>query len=210
MECRGIDFLSSGSLTEWSMLGQTVMIDYEDYEKIPTSDRWMAHHTMHVTKFFQLWRRKFEKLIWMAVYDPRGQGGTAQWYSTANTPQEMEDMLQSDDDFDPGDGDELEVGAEEEGSLSSDHGKDEDVDDDGQIEDEEVDDLMEDAYGIEARQKRMELLSQETTTAEQATASSLQPPSEQPEDQPPSRWAKLERKTKVSDQHGNEYLVKGV
>jgi hypothetical protein len=36
---------------------------------MPEQDKWMAHATMPVTAFFRRWTRKFERLIWMVLYD---------------------------------------------------------------------------------------------------------------------------------------------
>lgn len=138
------------------------MLDYDEYVNIPTQDKWMAHATMPATAFFQLWKRKFEKLVWMVIYSPRGQAGTAQWYRTATTPQEEEDMLPSDDEFQP-DGDEgYEV---EDGTQSA--GEDDENDEGRRISTEEVDELMEDAYGEEAKQRRIDLQSPEQTTVDE-------------------------------------------
>lgn len=166
------------------------MIDYEEYENIPTQDKWMAHATMPATAFFRLWKRKFERLVWMALYNPRGSAGTAQWYSSATTPQEEEDMLASDDEFEP-DGDEHED--LEEGGSESD-GEDVTNDEDGQIPNEEVDELLEDAYGDEAHQRRMDLQSQENT----AEHKPVNPPPSEPTDQCQPRMRSLDRKSKVS------------
>ena len=163
------------------------MVDYEEYERIPTQDRWMAHATMPATAFFRLWKRKFEKLVWMAVYDPRGSAGTAQWYISAATPQEEEDMLASDEEF--------EAAADEHGEVESEsEGEDDDMNfEDGQISKEEVDELMEDAYGKEAQQRRMELQSQESTAGQQ----SVDVPVPELADQSQPLLGSLDRKTKV-------------
>ena len=78
-----------------------LMIDYADYEELPSTDKWMAHPTIDAASFFRLWKRKFERLVWMVSYDPQGEGGTAQWYITAQTQQDEEDILTSDDEFEP-------------------------------------------------------------------------------------------------------------
>lgn len=181
------------------------MIDYEEYEKLPTQDQWMAHATMPATVLLGLWKRRFEKLVWMALYNPRGAAGTAQWYCSVTSREEEEDMLASDDDYEPkGDGDE---DAEEDGTESDGEGGIES--EDGRILDEEVDTLMEDAYGEEAHQKRVELQSQESCADDKPT----EIPHSEPTDLRPSRLINLERKTKVSSSlHNNQtvsYMIEG-
>lgn len=180
----------AGTITEWTTLGQKIMVDDEEYENMPKQDRWMAHATMPVTAFFRLRRRKFKNSVWMALYDPRGPAGTAQWYIAATTQQEEEDMLASDDDFVP-DGDEH---GDVDGSGSGSDGEDYMNNVDVQISNEEVDGLMEDAYGEEAYQRRMDLQPQEN--ASQYTP--VNPPLPEPEDQRRARMKSLDRKTKVS------------
>ena len=147
-----------GTITECTIMEHKLMLDYEDYIKVPIQDRWMAHATMPASAFFQLWKRKFEKLVWMIIYSPRGLAGTAKWHRTATTPQEEEDMLPSDDEFQP-DGDASHE-VEDETELD---GEDEDNEEGRQISTEEVDELMEDAYGEEAKQRRTDTLSPEST-----------------------------------------------
>ena len=171
-------------------MGHNVMIDYESYEDLPTQDQWMAHATMPATAFFPLWKRKFEKLVWMAIYNPQGRSGTAQWYSSTSTPQEEEDMLASDDDFEP-DGDE-EEDIEEVGSESD--GEDDPNNGDRQIPHEEVDELMKDAYGEEALQMKKDMQSQENTAKFEPV---YLPPSE-PAHQRQPRIENFKRKSKVS------------
>lgn len=179
-----------GTVTEWTTPGHKIMVGDEKYENIPKQDKWMAHATMSVTAFFRLWKRKFEKLIWMALYDLKGPAGTAQWYIAATTQQEEEDMLASDDDFAP-DGDEH--GDVDESGSGLD-GEDDMNNVDVQISNKEVDGLMEDAYGEEAYQRRMNLQPREI--ASQYTP--VNPPIPDPEDQRRARMTSLDRKTKVS------------
>ncbi|KAM0798074.1 hypothetical protein BDR22DRAFT_964853 [Usnea florida] len=147
----------TGTITEWTIMEHKVMLDYDEYVKVPTQDRWMAHATMPATAFFQLWKRKFEKLVWMVIYSPQGMPGTAQWYHTATTPQEEADMLPSDDEFQP-----YREWHEVDDESESD-GENEDNEEDRRISTEEVDELMEDAYGEEAKQRRTETLSPDGT-----------------------------------------------
>ena len=168
------------------------MIDYDDYEALPTQDKWMAHATMPAVEFFRTWKRKFERLIWMALYNPRGAAGTAQWFITAVTRQDEEDMLASDDDFEPnGDGSEG-VGEDEDDFTTED-----DLGDDCEpISTEEVDGLMEDAYGEEAQQVMTDLLSED----ENVGPSETDIPNTVPLSQRQLSMGNLDRKTKVCTQ----------
>lgn len=170
------------------------MVDCEDYENLPTQDRWMTHPTMPAAAFFRIWKQNFEKLIWMAFYNPRGSAGTAQWcISSPELQEEEEDRLALDDDFEP-DGDEQ--GDDDDGG--SEPGREDDMDEeDEQIPDEELDELMEDAYGEEAPQRRIDLQSK-SNTAEYKPVDLPPPEPAEPADQRPSHIKIRERKTKVS------------
>lgn len=178
-------FSTIGTVTEWTTMEHKIMVDYDVYEKFPTRDRWMAHATLPAPAFFQLWKRNFERLVWMAVYLPGGMAGTAQWYVTATTPHEEEDMLASDDEFEPAVDKEGESEEEEE-SESDDVGSEE-----GQIPKEEADELMEDAFGEDAREKRTELLSQKNNTSRLDVSASVLGDHVHP------LLGRLDRKTKV-------------
>ena len=99
----------------------------------------------------------------MPVYNPRGRAGTAQWYITASTPEDEEDILASDDEYEPtdDDGDDEEEQQEEErdGRASVDR---DDATSEGSspLSTEEVDELMEDAFGEESSLQKMTLESQ--------------------------------------------------
>ncbi len=120
----------------------------------------------------------------------QGLAGTAEWYISAATLEEEEDMLASDDEFETDRHDNRSVDEDESGS----DGEDVVDDDDAQIPSEEVDELMEDAYGEEAQQRRMDHLSQKDT----AKYEPVDHPLSEPVDRLKPRWASLERKTRVS------------
>ena len=194
------------------------MIDYEEYDRIPTPDKWMAHPTMEATTFIRLWKRRFERLIWMPLYDSRR--GTAQWYITARTREDEEDMLASDEDFKPSDeeddGDDDFDSADkddddaDEKSRNETESEGEDKDDgisnsDTQIPTGEVDNLMDDAYGKEEKEawkRRMDLQSQSQSQEEDAATvetKPMHPPPSKPVDQRQPQWQiDMDRKTQVS------------
>lgn len=132
----------AGTITEWTSLGHRIIVDYEEYEKIPLPDKWMAHATMDAIEFFKLWKRKFERLLWMPIYNPRGRAGTAEWYIIAETTDDEADMLESDDDFEPDS--ESEEDSEDGFSLTS--GEEYQVEDDEELSDEEINNLVKDAH----------------------------------------------------------------
>lgn len=160
-----------------------IMMDHEEYEALPRQNKWMAHATMPVTFFFRLWKQRFERLVWMALYDPRGAAGTAQWYISAVTRQDEEDMLASDDEFEPSDCE----------SEETENGED-DLGDEGRlIPSEEVDGLMEDSYGEKAHEIKMSHQAQHQTADH--TQLDLQPPGLL--DRHQSGMMNLDQKTRV-------------
>ncbi|KAL8821127.1 MAG: hypothetical protein Q9223_000782 [Gallowayella weberi] len=144
----------TGSITEWSPIGHKIMVDCREYEEIPLPDRWMAYATMDATVFFKLCKRRFERLLWMPIYNPRGQAGTVKWYIAAKTREDEEDILDSDDDFEPDSDQDDESG--DESSSSGD--KNDFAEDSGHISDAEVCRLVEDATGVEKVRAQMDQL----------------------------------------------------
>ena len=126
----------------------------------------------------------------MPMYNPKGREGTAQWHITVETRQDEEDMLASDDDFRPDtDGHKEVISGESETEDEDDMNKE-----DGQISDEEINDLMEDAYGEEASQKLVDMQAQEDAANHRPINS---PPSE-PINKYKPNMDFLNRQTKVS------------
>ncbi|KAI4243061.1 MAG: hypothetical protein LQ352_007113 [Teloschistes flavicans] len=107
---------------------------------------------MPAIPFVNLWIRRYEKLIWMPVpidnitAGNRGGRGKVEWYFTAETREEEEDVLDEDGEFQDDDG--------EEGEEGEDDGEEE-----GEgIEREEINGLWTEAYGAdEGRRRRDEL-----------------------------------------------------
>ena len=100
----------------------------------------------------------------MALYSLKGWRVTAQWCFTAETQQDEEDVLASDDEFEFDESRHEDVEKRDSESESEDEVNDEHE----QISDEEVDGLMKDAYGEEAHQRLMELQSEEDTTEQES------------------------------------------
>ena len=174
-----------GTITELSNTCDKLMLDYKEYENLPLQDKWMAHATMSATELFQLWKRRFEKLFWMALYNPGGQGWIAQWY----TFEDEEDLLASDDDYDP---EREKIEDVNEGWKESDS-EDGMNNEDKQIPEEEIDELIDDA-SEDSHQRRMELWSQQNIVeSEPIDLFHLNPT-----DQRPIHPAKFERSREVS------------
>ncbi|KAI0116544.1 hypothetical protein GGR51DRAFT_555568 [Nemania sp. FL0031] len=70
-----------GTITEYSHVGYHITVSNEEYEALPEAERWRAHRTTPVVQFFESWRRKFERLVWMLVPNPIGQPATGRFYS---------------------------------------------------------------------------------------------------------------------------------
>ena len=135
--------LRPGTVTEWTPLGRSVVVDYDVYESLPVADRWMAHATINVTRFFERYKRAFLKMVWMVVHDSNGAQGTAQWYITAETRQDEIDVLSSDEEYEQEEGLSIESDS---GSSEGDNA--EDVE--SSLSEDELDDLMRDAFEEDA------------------------------------------------------------
>lgn len=182
-----------GTITQLSNVCETVMLDCEEYDNLPLQDQWMAHATMPATDLFRLWKRRFEKLSWMALYNPHAQGYIAEWW----TYRDEEDMPASDDGYNSEEDDDYDPEGEkiediDEGGRESDSEDGMNIEDE-QVLEEEVDGLMDDA-GDDSYQRRIELQSQQNIVVIEATDL---PPSK-PTDQRPSHRANYERKREVS------------
>ncbi|KAI0439038.1 hypothetical protein F4803DRAFT_532815 [Xylaria telfairii] len=115
----------AGSITEWSMLEKGLMVDYADYEGMDKTDRWMCYPTMAIVDFFKLWQARWEKLVWIPIYNPRGGPATASWWYRANPGSDEEEyILLSDDEYEPTDDD-----SDDDGSVDSGVGSEGDEDD---------------------------------------------------------------------------------
>ena len=154
----------------------------------------MAHATTPATTLFRLWKQNSEKLIWMALYNPRGPADTAQWYTYDNE----EEMPAPEDDYNSEEDDDYDPAGEktediDEGGRESDNEGGMDIEEE-QILEEEVDGLMEDA-GEESYQRRMEMRSQQNIVVE---IEPIDLPLLDPAPQRPHHRVNYERKRDVS------------
>ncbi|KAI0109050.1 hypothetical protein GGR51DRAFT_514145 [Nemania sp. FL0031] len=177
----GIDLLldtHTGSITEWAMLGRGLMIDYAEYEQMDRADRWMCYPTMSAVDFFKLWQARWEKLVWIPVYNPRGGPATATWWYRADPgSHEEEYILASDDEYEPTDqeDDTSENGSPStEGEGNGDDASDDDSESVSQIalSDGEVSDILDGAFGEEAQQKRIQFISEVEENLNETTSTS--------------------------------------
>ncbi|OTA87752.1 hypothetical protein M434DRAFT_15311 [Hypoxylon sp. CO27-5] len=151
----GVDLLldtHTGSVTQWAMLGGSLMFPYDEYEQLAKEDKWMAYPTLPARDFFQLWQARWEKLVWLPVHSPAGGRATALWwYRVMPGSDDEEAILISDDEFtlDSGHGDDEDV-------SSSPESEEQDEDDETALSDSEVNDILQEAFGGEAQSKRVE------------------------------------------------------
>ncbi|KAI1426601.1 hypothetical protein F5Y12DRAFT_271711 [Xylaria sp. FL1777] len=165
----GIDLLldtHTGSITEWSLLGRGLMVDYAEYEQMDKADRWMCYPTMPVVDFFKLWQTRWEKLVWIPVRNSRGGPATASWwYRAVPGSDEEEYILGSDAEYEPGSDE-----SDDSRSIDSSAASEDDEDDAGgngdesasqtALSDREVDDVLGDAFGQEGKKMRIQFVSE--------------------------------------------------
>ncbi|KAI0467971.1 hypothetical protein F4859DRAFT_221230 [Xylaria cf. heliscus] len=167
----GIDLLldtHAGSITEWSMLERGLMVDYANYERTDKADRWMCYPTMPAVDFFKLWQARWEKLVWIPVYNPRDGPATASWwYRAIPGSDEEEYILDSDAEYEPTDDEDDSSGSIDSSAGSEDEGDASDNDDENDesasktaLSDREVDDVLDDAFGEEGQRMRIQFASE--------------------------------------------------
>ncbi|KAJ8124180.1 hypothetical protein ONZ43_g35 [Nemania bipapillata] len=175
----GIDLLldtQTGSITEWSMLGKGLMIDYAEYEGMDKADQWMCFPTMPVVEFFKLWQARWEKLVWIPVYNPKGGPATASWwYRAIPGSDEEEYILDSDAEYEPtddedDDSDSADSGAEDEGDEDDTSGLAYESTSKRTLTDQEVDELLEDAFGKNGEKMRITSTEEEQKAKREAEA----------------------------------------
>ncbi|KAJ8127572.1 hypothetical protein O1611_g6065 [Lasiodiplodia mahajangana] len=84
---------ADGTITEYSHVGYHITVPNEEYEALLEAERWRVHRTTPVTEFFEAWRRKFERLVWMLVPNPIGQPATGRFYSRGTSDFEDEALV---------------------------------------------------------------------------------------------------------------------
>ncbi|KAI1827704.1 hypothetical protein F4861DRAFT_535910 [Xylaria intraflava] len=187
----GIDLIldtHTGSITEWSMLEGGLRLDYGEYEKMDKADRWMCYPTMPAVDFFNLWQARWEKLVWIPVYNPNGGPATASWwYRAIPGSGEEEYILTSDSEYKPTDDEDDDEDDESENVDSTagsaghevhevDEGDEGDAIDSGDenasdtaVSDREVEDILGDAFGEESQTMRTKF----TSAAEEDVGESI-------------------------------------
>lgn len=164
-------------------------------------DRWMCYPTMPIVDFFKLWQARWEKLVWIPVYNPRGGFATASWWYRANPGSDEEEyILLSDDEYEPTDDESSDDGSVDSG-VGSEGDEDDLRDDDDESapktalpdregdkddvsdsddesaskttsSDRKVDDIPKDALGEEDRTVRIKLTSEEEEGIDDTTPAS--------------------------------------
>jgi hypothetical protein len=82
-----------GTVTEFCQVGSHITVPYEEYEALPEVEKWMAHRTTPIKKFFENWTKKYEKLVWMLVPNPIGRPVTGRFYNRAVSSPEEEILV---------------------------------------------------------------------------------------------------------------------
>ncbi|KAI1415545.1 hypothetical protein F5Y13DRAFT_156256 [Hypoxylon sp. FL1857] len=153
----GVDLLldtHTGTVTQWAMLGGGLILPYEEYEQLAKEDKWMAFPTLPARDFFKLWQARWEKLVWLPVHRPaEGRAGALWWYRVMPCSDDEEAILISDDDFTPHD----DCGSDED--ITSTSEAEEDDEDEAALSDSEVNDILLEAFGEEAQNRRAEFAS---------------------------------------------------
>ncbi|KAI1749147.1 hypothetical protein F4782DRAFT_317654 [Xylaria castorea] len=172
----GIDLLldtQRGSITEWSMLERGVMVDYADYERTDKADRWMCYPTMPAVDFSKLWKARWEKLVWIPVYNPSGGPATALWwYRAIPGSDEEEYILVSDAEYEPTEDEDgsLGSGGSSVGSEVDECGASGNGDENASktaLSDREVDDILDDAFGEKRQMMRIKFTSEVEENADE-------------------------------------------
>lgn len=121
-------------ITEWSMLEDYLMIPCAEYEDLPRQDKWMAYPTMPATAFFDLWRRRWAKLVWLPVPTSKGPFSALWWHRALPQSDAEASILESDDEYEY-----------DEDDSDSDSGGGDDEADHFDLSDDEVNALVDDA-----------------------------------------------------------------
>lgn len=136
------------------MLGRSVMVEPAEYEQLDKADQWMCYPTLPAVDLLKFWQARWEKLVWIPVYNPKGSLATASWWRRAiPCSDEEEYILNSDTEYDPmDDGSDVESGSSDSGAESEggedntsahvDEGTSKKV-----LSDKEVTELLADAFG---------------------------------------------------------------
>ncbi|CZT15222.1 uncharacterized protein RCC_01097 [Ramularia collo-cygni] len=128
-----------GTITTWNPIypGPPLPDSILDEDSLELQDRWMNYATLPVGDFFDICRRRYEKLIWIPVpgLKDNNSRGTAHHLARIMTRGFEDDYLYSDDEYDMSE-DESSDGSSSEDAVD---------DDEGNISNIEIDQLMADA-----------------------------------------------------------------
>ena len=116
------------------MLEDHFMIPYAEYEHLPKQDKWMAYPTMPAAAFFDLWRRRWAKLVWLPVPTSKGPFSALWWHRALPQSDAEASILESADEYEY-----------DENDSDSGSGDDDDETDDFNLSDDEVNALVDDA-----------------------------------------------------------------
>ncbi|OKL64467.1 hypothetical protein UA08_00997 [Talaromyces atroroseus] len=97
--------MENSTITEYSVrIDRTIGLSTDEYELLSLEDRWMAHFTWPIAKFFDTWTQKYERLEWMPAYHDSSTAGTAVWFISPTRGEK--DVDREDEEGDSEDSDE--------------------------------------------------------------------------------------------------------
>ncbi|EED16035.1 hypothetical protein TSTA_011450 [Talaromyces stipitatus ATCC 10500] len=118
-------------IIEYTLLGESIEINYDAYEALPPDKRWTAYSVLPADEYFDLWRWRHLTLQFLLVPDLQVFNGTGKWFVKDPRMLYEESFVRDDDDDDE---DEDEDYVPDESGSESEEDSDMDVDDDDEIE----------------------------------------------------------------------------
>ncbi|KAI0453555.1 hypothetical protein F5B21DRAFT_479091, partial [Xylaria acuta] len=168
----------TGSITEWSMLERGLMVDYAAYGRMDMADWWMCYPAMPAADFFKLWQARWEKFVWIPVYNPRGGPATTSWwYRAIPGSDEDEYILVSDAEYEP-----IDDESDNSGTIGSSVVKGNEIDASGNgdesasntaLSDREVDDILDDDIVEDSQEMRIKFTSEAEESVDEIIPASL-------------------------------------
>jgi hypothetical protein len=131
-------------IIEYTLLGESIEIDYDAYEALPVDRKWTAYSAMPANEYFELWWWRHATLQFVLVRDESAVRGTGEWWCKDPRYLYEESFVQNepnDDEEEDEDEDYVPEDEEEEADEGSDMDTDDSDDDDGD-EDEEMEDIQ--------------------------------------------------------------------
>lgn len=133
-------------IIEYTLMGESLEIDYDAYEALPVDQKWTAYSAMPADQYFELWWWRHATLQFVLVRDDSAFRGTGEWWCKDPRYLYEESFVQGEEaDQEEGDDDEDEdylPEDEDEGDEGSDTDTDESDDESAADEGEEMEDIQ--------------------------------------------------------------------